>query len=229
MYSRHNLARAYSKGHDMSGTISDLKRLAAMSRKTWWITDEMAGEILTELTKPETKKQYALKLAKDAQSIYAIPESELTAVAEGLSDPSTRRSTEHMLSRFGYADPNTEWAGTGYSIIMDRVYAENEPLAECHIVAIPAQWSKDLWHGERDLTEDGYQYSHWVYAELPSITIWDLDTPVSCVLVSEDIYGTLYWGSNVVSLYRGEVTIRESAITDFGDALSQFKSEELVS
>ena len=194
----------------MTTQLSELGRFAAASRKAAWISDEKAAEILEQLTTSEAKQTFAKKLVEDAKLYYAIPDSEVADLAKGFADPSTRRSTEHLLGRFPFADPKTQFVGHGYSLIMDAVYAEDEPLAECHIVAIPAQWSTSLWHQERDLYEDGYSYSHWVYADLPSVTIWNRDEPVSCVLVSEDISGCFYWGSTVVSLYRGEVRIRNN-------------------
>lgn len=205
--SRHHLERAYSKGHTMTAALSDLGRFAAASRAAAWITDEQAGEYLKQLTTPKAKQDFAKKLVERARMYYNIPDSEVDALAAGFADPSTRRSTERALTRFPFADPATQFVGHGYSLIMDAVYAEDEPLAQCHIVAIPAQWSTKLWHEERDLGEDGYYYSHWVYAELPSISIWDLDEPVSCVLVSENIYGSFHWGTDVVSLYRGEISL----------------------
>jgi hypothetical protein len=208
----------------MTDTTSDLYHLAAMSRKTWWISDTMAEEVLTRLTSAEAKKDFATKLIKEAQHIYAIPEHKVADLAEGFVDPATRRGAERSFHSFGFTNPKTQWAGTGYSLIMDAVYAEDEPLADCHIVAIPAQWSTKVWHSERDMGEDGYTYSHWVYAELPSITFWDFDTPVSCVLVSGDLVGSLYWGSNVVSLYRGEVQIHENAVSNFSQELAEFKT-----
>jgi hypothetical protein len=188
--------------------MSNLSEFAKATQDSFYISDEERQSILATLESDKTKEAFATKLVKDAQNLFNIPDGEVSRVARLLVDTSTRRGAENVIHSFGYKNKDTQFIGTGYSLIMDRVFAENEPLAECHFIVIPAEWSRELWHHERDLTDEGYVYSRWVYAQLPAVFIrMDCDGPLACVLVSEDIYGTFYWGNKVVNLYRGELEV----------------------
>lgn len=190
--------------------MSDLQAFARLSCKAAGIHPDEVAKILEKLTSRETKVEVARKLVADARTLFQIPEKDTEAIAGMLADPQTRRSAEMRISHYPYTDPKTQWVGIGYSLILDAIFAEDEPLAQCHIVAVPAHWDGKVWHSERDLTDDGYKYSHWVYTELPSIVDWDRPEPVAYHLVSENISGTLHWGNREVCLYRGEISIREN-------------------
>lgn len=191
-------------------TMSDLQTFAKLSCEAAGIYPDEAAEILTKLTSKETKLEVARKLVEDARTLFQIPEQDRETLAGMLADPQTRRGAEIRISHYPYADPKTQWVGIGYSLILDAIFAEDEPLAQCYIVAVPAHWGSKVWHSDRDLTDDGYQYRHWVYTELPYIEDRDRVEPVACVLVSENVSGVFHWGNREVCLYRGEITIREN-------------------
>jgi len=193
--------------------MSDLQTFAARSCEAAGISEQKVASILAELTSTETKVAVAKKLVQEAaRTLYQIPEGDIERLAEQFANPSTRREAEWRLGNYKYLDPSTEWAAHGYSLILDAIFAENEPLAECHIVAVPAEWGTSIWHGERDLGDDGYVYSHWVYADLPAIVLWDRSEPVACMLVSEDLCGSFHWGDRQVRLYRGELDVRPAVL-----------------
>jgi hypothetical protein len=185
--------------------LSPLARFAAQSCEVRYLNEVEQYAIHSTLTSTAQKIAYATELLRDAQQIYQIPEADIAGLAAEFADPAKRRTAESMLSRYPFTNPATTWAGTGYSIIMDRVFAEDDGTT--HVVAVPANWSLDLWHSDRDLGEDGYTYHHWVYATLPSIAALDSSQPVRYVLVSDCIYGSLYWGGKHIQLYRGEITV----------------------
>lgn len=193
--------------------MSDLQTFAKHTCENAGLGDAQVTKILAELTSTASKIAVAKKLVQEAaRTIYAIPEQDVDQLAELFADPQTRRNTEWRLGTYPFLNPATTWAGHGYSLILDAIFAEDEPLAECHVVAIPAQWDRSLWHSERDLGDDGYNYRHWVYTELPAVMLYDRSEPVACVLVSENIYGTFHWGDREVNIYRGEINARPSIL-----------------
>lgn len=189
--------------------MSNLRLISAQTCAADYLTDERIDEIKAELTSSEAKYRFARALLEDAATLYSISDQDLDDLARQFVDPSTRRDAECSMTRFPFKDPKTEWAAHGYSLVMDRIYAEDDPNADVHVVAVPAHWSLDLWHHDRDLCDDGYHYQRWVYATLPHIVDHDREVPMAYVLISEDVYGTLHWGDQIVSLYRGEVTISQ--------------------
>jgi hypothetical protein len=193
--------------------MSDLENFAKQTVQKAGLGDRQVAEILAKLTSADSKVAVARKLVKDAaRSLYAIPAEDFDQLAELLADPQTRRRAEWRIGAYPFLDPRTTWAGHGYCLVLDAIFAEDEPLAKCHVVAIPAQWNRSIWRSERDLGDDGYTYRHWVYAELPAVEISDRSEPVACLLVSENIYGTFHWGDREVSLYRGEINVRSSIL-----------------
>lgn len=202
--------------------MSDLKDLSAATLAAADINHSAASDALEQLTSHNAKVEFARTLLRDARKFFVIDDGTEARLAAMLADPAARRRAEQELHSCPYRDSKTDWIGTGYSLIMDAVFAEDEPLAECHIVAIPHQWSSTLWHGERDLTDDGYRYYRWPYAELPYIEMHDQDEPIKLVMISENISGTLTWGGSNLSLYRGEITVRPNwAGNAILDALAQ--------
>lgn len=193
--------------------MSDLQTFAKHTCKNAGLGDQQVAEILADLTSVASKVAVARNIIEDAaRTLYAIPEQDFEQLAEQFADPQIRRSAEWRLKSYPFLNPATTWAGTGYHLILDAIFAENEPLAECHVVAVPAQWDRSLWHSDRNLGDDGYSYQHWVYAKLPAVTFDGCSEPVACLLVSENIYGTFHWGDREVSLYRGEITVRASIL-----------------
>lgn len=193
--------------------MSDLQTFAKHTCENAGLGDRQVAEILAELTSTASKVAVARKLVEEAaRTLYAIPTKDFDQLAELFADPQTRRNAEWRLGAYPFLNPATTWAGHGYSLILDAIFAEDEPLANCYIVAVPAQWDRSLWHSERDLGDDGYTYQHWVYAELPAVVLGNRSEPVACLLVSENIYGTFHWGDREVSLYRGEINVRPSIL-----------------
>jgi hypothetical protein len=166
-------------------------------------------EILVKLTSYETKAATARALLEDAKKLYAIPAADEQSIIDGFVNPQERRLTESMLRKYEFRNPKTSWAGTGYSLIMEDLFADDGAGGALYVLPVPATWSLNLWSSERDLGEDGYSYSHWVRATLPSITEWDQSTPISYALVSDRVYGNLNWGGYSLSLYRGEISVRD--------------------
>lgn len=166
-----------------------------------------ALEALGRLTSPECKREYALKLLELERSTFAIPDDALPALADMLVEPTAREACLKAIYGFGYARPEIDWAGTGITLVMDRVFGDRG--GECFAVAVPAAWSLDAWSSDSDLTEDGRVYHHWVAATLPSIPADSWDVPFRWALLSSEMSGTFRWGGHVVSIYRGEVTLSE--------------------
>ena len=161
----------------------------------------------TVLSSLESKTAFAVCQVQVEQSVFAVPDSEVHSLAAKFADTATRASAVKALGAFGY-QPGIDWAGTGISIQLANVFADEEADGETFVMTIPQHWSCDLWGSDRDLTDEGYEYSHWVYSTLPSITADSFDEiPTKHVLLSNKVYGTLFWGGNVISLYRGEVCI----------------------
>ena len=164
-------------------------------------------EALSELTSIESKTAFAVEKVKLEQSVFAVPDAEVQNLAAKFAHPDTRGEALKALGSFGY-QPGIQWAGTSISIQMANVFADEDKDGATFVVTVPEYWSCDLWGSDRDLGEDGYEYSHWVSSTLPSI---DADTrgqtPTKHVLLSNMLSGTLYWGGNVIDLYRGEVSV----------------------
>ena len=164
-------------------------------------------EALSELTSIESKTAFAVEKVKLEQSVFAVPDAEVQNLAAKFAHPCTRGEALKALGSFGY-QPGIQWAGTSISIQMANVFADEDKDGATFVVTVPEYWSCDLWGSDRDLGEDGYEYSHWVSSTLPSI---DADTrgqtPTKHVLLSNMLSGTLYWGGNVIDLYRGEVSV----------------------
>lgn len=164
-------------------------------------------EVLERLTSRGFKRNYALQLLALERSTFAIPDDAMPALADMLVDPTTRDACLHALYGFGYARPEIDWAGTGITLTMERVFGDRG--GECFAVAIPAAWSLDAWSSDSDLTEEGRVYHHWVSATLPSLPADSWDVPFQWALLSSEMYGTFHWGGHVVSIYRGDVTLTE--------------------
>lgn len=187
-------------------TLSGLA-LALNARSGLFANDDTLAEAQAKLTGPAAKTAYAEKLLVDATSLFAIPAEAIPGLAARLADPATRDGVVADLYGFGYADPAIDWAGTGITLVMDRVFADRAENGKLHVVAIPAGWSVDLWSSDSDLTEDGRVYSHWVAASLPTAPADSYDEPMQFVLLSSEVSGTLRWGGHELSLYCGEVDI----------------------
>lgn len=185
--------------------MHQLAQFSAASLDAVFCPPDQVREIHETLTSTAYKQSYARRLISDIRQLYVIPDSDVDAIVAGLADPSTRRATEHAFGKYPFRNPATQWAATGYSLVMDRIFAEDS--GSTYVVAVPAQWSLDLWHSERDLGDDGYSYQHWVYATLPATYDYDRPDPVAYALVSDDVYGTLHWGGSMIRLYRGEITV----------------------
>lgn len=164
-------------------------------------------EALNELTSIDSKTAFAVEKVKLEQKVFAVPDAEIQNLAAKFAHPDTRAKALKALGGFGY-QPGIQWAGTSISIQMANVFADEDKDGATFVVTVPEYWSCDLWGSDRDLGEYGYEYSHWVYSTLPSI---DADThgqtPTKHVLLSNMLSGTLYWGGNVIDLYRGEVSV----------------------
>jgi hypothetical protein len=183
-----------------------------MSNALCWaqgLTSDAVAEILATLTRSETKVASAEKLLDDAMKLYAIPAEDKWSIIDGLINPQERRLTESMLRKYEFRNPGTTWAGTGYSLIMEDLFADDGAGGALYVLPVPATWSLDLWASESDISFTGRSYSHWVRATLPSFTEWDLPTPITYALVSDRVHGTLNWGGYKLNLYRGEITVRE--------------------
>lgn len=177
-------------------------------------------EALNKLTSMESKTAFAVEKVKLEQAVFAVPDSEVHNLAAQFAHPDTRAEALKALGGFGY-QPGIQWAGTSISIQLANVFADEEVDGATFVVTVPEYWSCDLWGSDRDLGEDGYEYSHWVSSTLPSI---DADTrcqtPTKHVLLSNKISGTLYWGGQVIDLYRGEVSVSQdrNTLSDLIDA-----------
>ena len=185
--------------------IKNLEDLAATSWQRMFIEQDRIDAALAELTDIETKTVFARKLVAEAAEVYAIADEGVDRFAARLADPATRLDAEREIASHPFVDDAITAAGIGCSLVLDAVFADKGGTA--HVVVVPAYWSLDLWHFERDLTELGYRYSHWVYATLPAVYDWNLEVPIAYVLVSDQLYGRLHWGDRSVHLYRGEVTV----------------------
>jgi hypothetical protein len=200
-------------------TLADLTLY--LNRTSGFYLDEASfQEALVSLSGPAAKIAYAEKLLNEESRIFAIPPAEIPSLAARLADPATRKGIVEDLYGFGYADPAINWAGTGITITMDRVFADSS-RGEVHVVAVPAEWSVDLWSSDSDLTEDGRVYSHWIAATLPTAPADSYAEPMQFVLLSSELNGNLSWGGHRLSIYRDEVTIDvESQNRMFWDLLS---------
>jgi len=164
-------------------------------------------EALNELTSIESKTAFAVEKVKLEQSVFAVPDAEVQNLAAQFAHPGTRKEALKALGSFGY-QPGIQWAGTSISIQMANVFADEDKNGATFVVTVPEYWSCDLWGSDRDLGEDGYEYSHWVSSTLPAIGADTRgQTPTKYVLLSNMLSGTLYWGGNVIDLYRGEVSV----------------------
>jgi hypothetical protein len=164
-------------------------------------------EALNELTSIESKTAFAVEKVKLEQSVFAVPDAEIQNLAAQFAHPDTRKEALKALGSFGY-QPGIQWAGTSISIQMGNVFADEDKDGATFVVTVPEYWSCDLWGSDRDLGEDGYEYSHWISSTLPSIGADTRgQTPTKYVLLSNMLSGTLYWGGNVIDLYRGEVSV----------------------
>jgi hypothetical protein len=185
-----------------------------------YLGGDVLGDALLELSGPLAKAAYAAKLLAEESRTFAIPADAIAGLATRLADPATREGVVADLYGFGYADPAINWAGTGVTITMDRVFADRDG-GELVVVAVPAGWSVDLWSSDSDLTDKGRSYYHWVAASLPSVPADSYEEPMQFVLLSSEIYGTLRWGGHRLSIFRGEVSIDvESQNRVFWDQLA---------
>jgi hypothetical protein len=174
----------------------------------------------TVLSSLESKTAFAVCQVQAEQSVFAVPDNEVHSLAAKFADPITRKDAIKALGAFGF-QPGIDWAGTSISIQLANVFADEEADGETFVVTIPQHWSCDLWGSDRDLTDEGYVYSHWVSSTLPSVMADDEDeTPTKHVLLSNKVYGTLFWGGIVISLYRGEVQMEaeHSALSSLANA-----------
>lgn len=187
---------------NLSDFVSTLNRSSGL-----FCGEEDASEALRSLTSREFMLGYAAELLNAERSTFAIPAEAIPTLAEMLVQPASRHAVVESLYGFGYARSSIDWAGTGITITMERVFADNG--GTCHAVLVPAAWSTALWSSDSDLTEEGRVHHHWVAATLPSMPADSWDVPMMWVLLSSEIYGTLHWGGHTVSIYRGEVRLEE--------------------
>ena len=177
-------------------------------------------EAQNELTSIESKTAFAVEQVKREQNVFAVPDAEIQNLASKFAHPDTREDALKSLSGFGY-QPGIQWAGTSISSQRANVFADEDKDGATFVVTVPEFWSCDLWGSDRDLGEDGYEYSHWVYSTLPSIGADTCGkTPTKHVLLSNKISGTLYWGGHVINLYRGDIGVNpeRNTLSDLIDA-----------
>jgi hypothetical protein len=191
----------------LSDFVSVLNRTSS-----FYLTEHAVTDAVGRLTSRETKLAYATELLEAERSTFAIPNEALPVLAEMLVEPSSRGDVVKSLYGFGYANPSIDWAGTGLTITMERVFGDEG--GSCLAALVPAAWPVELWSSDSDLTDEGRVYYHWVSAKLPTVKADAWDVPMKWVLLSSEIYGTLHWGGHVVSIFRGEVELERELQLD---------------
>lgn len=187
---------------------------------TWYAVAPLPTGVEAELASPHAKKKFARTLLEQVCDLFNI-EHCLDELADMFADPATRRAATSRMFECGYK-PGIDFAGVGIGTTMDDVYADNGH-GYCRAVVIPEAWPTDLWNSDRDHTDDGIEYRHWVAATLPAAHLYtdsDGDGGYKAVLLSDKLYGTLCWGGYLITLAAGHVTMRKTFHADVLDKVA---------
>jgi hypothetical protein len=172
-------------------------------------------DIAAQLVTHEAKKAFARTQLERVCDLFNIEEV-LDELADMFADPAHRGEATDRMFACGYK-PGVTFAGVCIASVMDDVYADTGHGA-CHTVGIPEAWPTELWSSDRDYTDEGLVYSHWVTATLPTAHLYaDNLGGYKAVLLSDRLYGTLWWGGHRLTLTGGHVAVHKLRYADMLD------------